>query len=80
MNNESRLINYIGDSQNTYSVWGAKPLLALDTYEHAYFIDYGAGRGNYIDAFFDNLDWTVVEKNFKKTICCDCCFEKECNC
>jgi len=61
---ENRLINYLGDSQNTYLVWEAKPILALDTYEHAYFIDYGTMRGNYIDAFFQNVDWVVVEKRF----------------
>lgn len=61
---EKRLFNYIGDAQNTYPVWGATPILALDTYEHAYFIDFGAARAGYIDAFFDNVDWAVVSQNF----------------
>lgn len=61
---EQRLFNYLGDSQNTYMVWDAKPILALDTYEHAYFIDYGVNRGSYIDVFFDNLDWEVIAKSF----------------
>lgn len=77
---EKKLFNYLGDSQNTFLVWEVRPILALDTYEHAYFIDYGTNRSDYINAFFDNLDWTMVEKNFKKTICCNCCDEKECNC
>ena len=34
--------------------------MALDVYEHAYFIDYQTDRGSYIDAFFDNLDWDAV--------------------
>jgi Fe-Mn family superoxide dismutase len=57
---EGRLFNYVGDAQNTYPIWNATPLVALDVYEHAYFIDYQTDRASYIDAFFDNLDWDVV--------------------
>ena len=57
---EGRLFNYIGDAQNTFPVWNATPLVALDVYEHAYFLDYQTDRASYIDAFFDNLDWDVV--------------------
>ena len=57
---EGRLFNYIGDAQNTFPVWNATPLVALDVYEHAYFLDYQTDRAAYIDAFFENLDWGVV--------------------
>ena len=57
---EGRLLNYLGDAQNTYPIWNATPLVALDVYEHAYFIDFGTDRASYIDAFFNNLDWAVV--------------------
>ena len=57
---EGRLFNYIGDAQNTFPVWNATPLVALDVYEHAYFSDYMTDRAAYIDAFFRNLDWDVV--------------------
>ncbi len=57
---EGRLFNYLGDAQNTFPVWNATPLVALDVYEHAYFLDYQTDRGSYIDAFFANLDWGVV--------------------
>jgi len=57
---EGRLFNYLGDTQNTYPIWNATPLVALDVYEHAYFIDYGTDRASYIDAFFNNLDWTTI--------------------
>jgi Fe-Mn family superoxide dismutase len=57
-------MNHLGDSQNTYALWEATPLVALDTYEHAYFSDYGVNRGQYIDAFFENMKWEVVEKRF----------------
>jgi Fe-Mn family superoxide dismutase len=40
---------------------GFKPLLVMDVWEHAYLLDYPpADRGKYIDAFFGNTDWTVV--------------------
>jgi len=57
---EGRLFNYVGDAQNTFPVWNATPLVALDVYEHAYFLDYQTDRGAYIEAFFRNLDWSVV--------------------
>ena len=57
---EGRLFNYVGDAQNSFPIWNATPLVALDVYEHAYFLDFQTDRGAYIDAFFDNLDWPVV--------------------
>jgi len=57
---EGRLFNYVGDTQNTYPIWNATPLVALDVYEHAYFLDFQTDRGAYIDAFLVNLDWGVV--------------------
>jgi superoxide dismutase, Fe-Mn family len=57
---EQRVFNYIGDAQNTFPIWNATPLVALDVYEHAYFLDYQTDRASYIDAFFNNLDWDVI--------------------
>jgi Fe-Mn family superoxide dismutase len=57
---EHRLFNHIGDAQNTYPIWNATPLVALDVYEHAYFLDFQTDRAAYIDAFLANLDWGVV--------------------
>ena len=57
---EGRLFNYLGDTQNTFPIWNATPLIALDVYEHAYFMDFQTDRGSYIDAFLANLDWAVV--------------------
>ncbi len=53
--------NYLGDAQNTFPVWNASLLVALDVYEHAYWADFGTDRPGYIDAFFANLDWAPVE-------------------
>jgi Fe-Mn family superoxide dismutase len=59
---EGRLFNYLGDAQNTFPVWNATPLVALDVYEHSYFLDYRTDRAAYISAFFDNVDWDVVNE------------------
>ena len=59
---EGRLFNYVGDAQNTFPVWNATPLVALDVYEHAYFLDYQTDRAAYIEAFFNNLDWDTINE------------------
>src|SRR5437763_7293695 len=57
---EVRLFTHMGDTQNTYPVWNATPLVALEVYEHAYFLDFQTDRVSYIDAFFNNMDWATV--------------------
>lgn len=57
---DGRLYNYIADAHNSYGIWKAMPLLVLDTYEHAYVIDYGVKRPPYIEAFLKNIDWVPV--------------------
>jgi Fe-Mn family superoxide dismutase len=54
------LCNYLGDAQNASPIWNATPLVALDVFEHAYIVDFQTDRAGYIDAFFANLDWDVV--------------------
>lgn len=61
---EERLVLYIGDAQNSYPVWFALPIMALDVYEHAYFMDFGSARGQYVESFLENMDWSKVEENF----------------
>ena len=38
------------------------PLLVFDAWEHAYMLDYGLKRADYIETFFKNIDWDVVAK------------------
>lgn len=64
--NDGKLKNYIADSHNSFGIWGAAPILVLDMYEHAYFIDFGADKKAYIEAFFQNLNWEAVNGKFKK--------------
>ena len=60
-----KLKQYNGDAHNQ-AVWGCIPVLALDVYEHAYFIDHGSDRKAYIAAFFKNLNWEAANELYKK--------------
>ena len=60
------LKQYNGDAHNQGGVWGALPIIALDVYEHAYFIDFGADRMSYIKAFWENFNWAFAEELYKK--------------
>ena len=63
-----RLINNGLDAHNVYTLTNTIPLLVLDVYEHAYYLDYGPKRAPYIDAFFENINWDTVNKRLDKAI------------
>jgi len=60
------LFNYAGDAQNSFPVWNAAPIIGLDVYEHAYYLDFGTARASYIDAFLKNLSWEAVGVNLER--------------
>ena len=57
-----RLINQWINEHETGHFAGCLPILILDVFEHAFMIDYGLKRADYIEAFFKNINWTAVEK------------------
>ncbi len=64
--NEGCLANFLGDAQNTFPMWNCVPLVGLDVYEHAYYLDFGTDRASHIDAFLQVIDWASVAKRFAK--------------
>lgn len=57
---DKTVFNYIGDAQNTFPLWNHTLLLAMDVYEHAYFLDFGVARAKYIDAYMQCINWNAV--------------------
>jgi len=45
-----------------------KPILALDLWEHAYYLDYQYKRKNYVDAFFNVINWNKVAENYEAAL------------
>jgi Fe-Mn family superoxide dismutase len=53
------------EEQHMGHLYGPKLILAIDMWEHAYVYDYATSeKKNYVEAFFENLNWTKVEERF----------------
>jgi len=63
---ENRLWIYNSDTHNEGGVWGALPIIVLDVYEHAYFMDYGSDRQAYLKAFWKNFNWSAANDLYKR--------------
>ena len=55
-------------ADHTHALAGGVPILALDMYEHAYHLDFGAAAGAYVDAFMDNLDWAPAYERYQHAV------------
>ena len=64
LNNEGKLEVTSTPNQDTPLAQG-KPLLGLDVWEHAYYLNYQNRRPDYVSAFFQIVDWNKVSKHFK---------------
>ncbi len=56
------------DSHDNGAVWLSFPILIMDVYEHAYFMDFGTDRKKYISTFIENINWGVLNDRFEKYI------------
>lgn len=59
-----RLVNAWINEHDKGHLAGGSPILIMDVFEHAYLPDYGLNRKAYIEAFFDNINWTLVEHRY----------------
>lgn len=59
-----RLFNVWIDEHDTGLLAGGKPLLLMDVFEHAFMVDYGLAKGDYIAAFMNAIDWEAVSGRF----------------
>ncbi len=62
---EGRLVNTWA-SDHTQTLAGGTPLVALDMYEHAYQMDYGAKAGDYVNAVMKVLSWRRANEVYRK--------------
>jgi len=59
------LINFWINEHDTGHPAGCVPLLIMDVFEHAFMIDYGLKRADYIESFFKNVNWTAADARLK---------------
>ncbi len=60
-----KLINFWINEHDVSHPAGCNPLLIMDVFEHAFMLDYGLKRADYIEAFFKNINWSAVESRVK---------------
>ena len=65
-NTNGNLINFWINEHDTGHPSGCSPILVMDVFEHAFITDYGLKRADYIEAFFKNIEWSVVESRLTK--------------
>ncbi|HCL29798.1 MAG TPA: hypothetical protein DIC52_15335 [Candidatus Latescibacteria bacterium] len=59
-----KLYNVVSDEHAMGVVWMATPLVVIDTYEHAFYIDYQNRKSEYVEKFIDHIDWHEVNSRF----------------
>ena len=64
---EGTLVNQWA-ADHTHAIAGGTPILALDMYEHAYHLDFGARAADYVDAFMANINWEAVYQAYQQPV------------
>jgi len=63
--NTGRLLNFWINEHDTGHPAGCTPILVMDVFEHAFMLDYGTKRADYIAAFFGNVNWAAAESRLR---------------
>ena len=58
-------LRIVGTGGHALALAAGTPMLVLDMFEHAYAIDFGSAHAKYIDAFFANINWAMVDKRWQ---------------
>lgn len=54
------------EKHQNLTLWGCVPLLVLDMWEHSYYLQYKTNRGDYINSFWNIVNWNIVNKRWDK--------------
>lgn len=65
---DKRLMILQAENQQKIAQWGATPILGIDVWEHAYYLKYQNRRADYIEAWWNLVNWTAVETHLKEAI------------
>ena len=60
-----RLYNVVSDEHASGPLWLAMPLVVIDVYEHAFYIDYQNKKADYIEKFIQHVDWAEANRRFQ---------------
>lgn len=59
-----KLYNIVSDEHAMGVLWMAKPIVVIDTYEHAFYIDYQNRKPDYVEKFMSHIDWAEANARF----------------
>ena len=60
-----KLYNVVSDEHAMGVIWMAVPLVVIDVYEHAFYIDYHNRKAEYVEKFMDHIDWSEVNARYR---------------
>lgn len=64
-NLSGRIFNVWINEHDVSHLAGCNPILIMDVFEHAFMLDYGLKRADYIEAFFKNIDWSAADSRME---------------
>lgn len=63
-----RLEIVLVDAHDVGGLWGGRPILPIDVWEHAYYPDFGPNRAQYVEAVLGNLNWVAVDELYRRAV------------